>query len=265
MTGAPDHIARYGPWALVAGASEGLGAAFAAALARRGSNLVLLARRADVLEAKAAEIQDAHGVEVEVRAVDLAAPDLPEILLKFAADYEIGIGVYNAAYASRGDFLERPLSDFLSAVDVNVRGPLIFARTLAPAMVERGRGGLVLMSSLAGLAGSPRIATYAATKAFNVVLAESLWGELGAKGVDVVASCTGGIRTPGYLASTENGREAPGTLDPAYVAERTLRGLGRGPRVVPGFVNKVASLVVGRWLPRSTAVSIMGSSTKDLD
>ncbi len=161
--------------------------------------------------------------------------------------------------------MERSLEELSAVVDVNVRGPLLFARTLAPPMIARGRGGLVLMSSLAGLAGSPRLAAYAASKAFSVVLAESLWSELGDAGVDVVASCAGAVRTPGYLSSSAGAKEAPGTLDPREVAETTLRGLGKGPRVVPGFVNKVASVVVGRWLPRKTAVSIMRSNTEDLD
>ncbi len=261
----PDRIASYGRWAVVAGASEGLGAAFSEALARRGVSLVLLARRADVLESFAAQLREAHGVDVDTRAADLADPALPTLLAEIATEREVGLGVYNAAYSPRGAFVDRPLDDLLKVLDVNARGPLTFARILAPPMIERGLGGLVLMSSLAGLAGSPRIAAYAATKAFNVVLAESLWGELSPHGVDVVASCAGAVRTPGYLSSSGDGGEAPGTLDPVDVAERTLRGLGRGPRVVPGFVNQVASLVVGRWLPRSAAVSIMGSSTKDLE
>jgi hypothetical protein len=175
------------------------------------------------------------------------------------------VGVYNAAYAPRGAFLARPLDDLERVIDVNVRGPLIFARTLAPEMVARKRGALVLMSSLAGLTGSPRIAAYAATKAFNIVLAESLWAELRGSGVDVVASCAGAVRTPGYVASSEKAAEPPGTLDPKVVAEQTLRGLGGGPRVVPGLVNQVASLVIGRLLSRRAAISIMGSSTRDLE
>jgi len=256
---------RYGAWALVAGASEGLGAAFAAALAARGIHLVLMARRAEPLEDTARALRDAHGVEIDAHAVDLADPTLPALLERIGAEREVGVGIYNAAYSPIGDFAARPLEDLLRVIDVNVRGPVTFARTLAPPMVERGRGGLVLVSSLAGLQGSPRIATYAASKAFNTVLAEGLWGELRPSGVDVLACCAGAGRTPGYTASAATTSEAPGTLDPAVVAERTLAALGRGPRVVPGGVNKLASLLVGRWLPRRTAVSIIAKNTADLE
>lgn len=256
---------RYGRWAVVAGASEGLGAAFAEALAARGLGLVLLARRPALLEATAEGLRGRHGVEVETHAVDLAEASLPAVLEPLVTERDVGVGIYNAAYSPIGEFAARPLDDLLRVIDVNVRGPLVFARTLAPPMVTRGRGGLVLVSSLAGFQGSPRIATYAASKAFNTVLAEGLWGELRPSGVDVLACCAGAVRTPGYAASSTDTSEAPGTLDPAVVAERTLAALGRGPRVVPGGVNKLASLVVGRWLPRRSAVSIMAKNTADLE
>ena len=254
--------ARYGGWALVAGASEGLGAAFADALAARGMPLLLLARRIDPLEATAQALRARHGVEVRTAAIDLGHAELPQRLEALTGELEIGVAIYNAAYAPVGALTGRPLDELLRVVDVNVRAPLIFARTLAPAMQSRGRGGLVLMSSLAGLQGSPRLATYAATKAFNIILAEGLWGELRGSGVDVVASCAGAIRTPGYADTAS--AEAPGTMDADAVAEATLRALGRGPRVVPGAVNKLASVVMGRVLPRARAVRLMGAQTQSL-
>ena len=148
-------------------------------------------------------------------------------------------------------------------IDVNVRGPLLLARTLAPPMVARRRGAIVLVSSLAGLQGTPRLATYAASKAFDVVLAESLWGELCDHGVDVVTCCAGAIRTPGY-AGRARGKDAPGTLDPDVVAQRSLAALGRGPRVVPGWINALASLLVGRLLPRRLAIAMMAANTREL-
>lgn len=254
--------AKYGPWALVAGASEGLGAAFASALAARGTNLLLLARRADLLDELAAKLRaDAH-VEVRTAACDLARPDLWSVIEGLTRDLEVGIAVYNAAYAPVGPLLDRPLDDLLRVVDVNVRGPLVLARTLAPAMVKRGRGGIVLMSSMAGFQGAPRIATYAASKAFDIVLGESLWSELAPHGVDVLVSCAGAIRTPGY-AKTARG-DAPGTLDAAVVAERTLDALGRGPSVVPGATNQLARFVLGRALSRRAAIGIMARNTRDL-
>ncbi|MCK6547943.1 SDR family NAD(P)-dependent oxidoreductase [Myxococcota bacterium] len=253
---------RYGPWALVAGASEGLGAAFAEALAARGLHLVLLARRADKLEAVAAELVRAHGVDVRTIAVDLGAPGLGEVLVDVTRGIELGLAVYNAAYAPIGLVTERPLDELLRVVDVNVRGPVVLARTLAPAMVARGRGGLVLMSSIAGFQGAPKIATYAASKAFTTVLGEGLWREHAPKGVDVVVSCAGAIRTPSYRGASA--KEAPGTLDAADVAAATLDALGKAPTIVPGATNQLARFVLGRVLPRRAAIAIMAKSTEAL-
>jgi uncharacterized protein len=255
-------VSKYGPWAVVAGASEGLGAAFAGALAARGLHLLLLARRAGHLQEVAERVRASAKIEVRTEVCDLARADLPNVLAALTSDLDVGLGVYNAAYAPVGDLVSRSVDDLLRVVDVNVRGPLVFARTLAPRMVARGRGGVVLMSSLAGYQGAPRIATYAASKAFNIVLGEGLWHELRAYGVDVVVSSAGAIRTPGYAMTAQ--KDAPGTLDAAVVANATLDALGRGPLVVPGAINRVARLVLGRVLPRRTAIDIFARSTKDL-
>jgi short-subunit dehydrogenase len=256
-----SFVSRYGPWAVVAGASEGLGAAFAHALAARRCNLVLIARRAELLAEVKARVETAN-VEVRAQACDLARPDLTSALEAMTRGLDVGLAIYNAAYAPVGAVLERSPEDLLRVVDVNVRGPLLFARSLAPAMVARGRGGIVLMSSLAGFQGAPRIATYAASKAFNTVLGEGLWGELAPHGVEVLVSCAGAIRTPGYKKAARG--DAPGTLDPSVVAERTLDALGRGATVVPGAMNRFARFLLGRVLSRRAAVALMAKSTKDL-
>jgi len=262
MTRPGAFTEAYGPWAVVAGASEGLGAAFAEALARRGCQLILIARRGELLDALATRLRAAHGVEVRTLAVDLAGDDWIAPLQALASELAIGVAVYNAAYSFVGPLLERSLADAERVVDVNVEGPLRFAYALVPAMLARKRGALVLMSSLAGFQGSPRLAAYAASKAFITVLAESLWAECRPHGVHVLASCAGAIRTPGYLATAKG--DAPGTLDPADVAERTLAAIGRGPVVVPGAVNKLARFFLGRLLTRRAAVGVMAKSTADL-
>jgi short-subunit dehydrogenase len=253
---------KYGPWAVVAGASEGLGAAFAEAIAARGVGVVLLARREAALRAVADELAARHHVEARPVACDLEDAAFPDALAAATEGLTIGLGVYNAAYSFIAPIFERPLSDALRVVDVNVRGPLRFAHALVPPMIERGRGGLVLVASMAGFQGGPRLAPYAASKAFEIVLAESLWAELRPSGVDVLATCPGAVRTPSYLKTTS--KEAPGTLDPLDVASRTLDALGSGPTYVPGAVNKMARFFLGRVLPRSTAVGIMQRNTADL-
>jgi hypothetical protein len=252
----------YGPWAIVAGASEGLGAAYARALARRGLDLVLVARRADPLKKLAAEIRAGHGVEVLAVAGDLASAATTARLAAEAARLGIGLLVWNAAHAPVGDFAAVDAGSLERVVDVNVRGPLRLARSVLPGMAARGRGGIVLMSSMAGNQGTARIAAYAASKAFSRVLAEGLWEELAPRGVDVIACCAGAVRTPGYASAA--GRDAPGTLDASQVAERTLAALGRGPVVIPGSVNRLAATLMGRILPRRLAIRIMAGTTRRL-
>jgi hypothetical protein len=255
----------YGPWALVAGASEGLGAAFADALAVRGCNLILIARRADVLEALAVNLRTTRGVEVRTVALDLASPTAFETLRALADELEIGVAVSNAAYAFVGAFLDHALADAQRVVDVNIEGNVRFVHALAPAMIARKRGALVMMSSLAGFQGSPRLAAYAASKAFITTLGESLWAELAPLGVDVLVSCAGAIRTPGFAAAAKpDSKDPPGTLDPDEVAEITVRAIGKGPIVVPGRMNKLARFFLGRMLSRRAAVRVMAASTKDL-
>jgi short-subunit dehydrogenase len=253
---------RYGPYAVVAGASEGLGEAFAHAIAARGVGVVLLARRADVLSNVAAAVRSQHGVDVRTVTFDLARPELVETLREATRGIEVGLGIYNASYSVIDRFLDRPLEDALRVIEVNCAGPLRLVHALAPAMVARGRGGVVLMASIAGFQGVPRIAAYSASKAFNTVLGEALWYELRQQGVDVLVSCAGAIRTPNYLKTTD--KEAPGTMDASDVAARTLDALGRGPTFVPGATNKIARLVLGRILSRRAAVGVMGKNTAGL-
>ena len=183
-------------------------------------------------------------------------------LAEEASRIDIGLLVYNAAHAPVGDFSAVEAAGLQRVVDVNVRGPVLLARAVLPGMTARGRGGIVLMSSLAGNQGTARIAAYAASKAFNRVLAEGLWQELKPRGVDVVACSAGAVRTPGYAGAA--GGDAPGTLEADTVAERTLGALGRGPLVIPGFVNRLAAVLLGRVLPRRAAIRIMAGTTRRL-
>jgi uncharacterized protein len=253
---------RYGRWAIVAGASEGLGAAFAEALAKHGMSLILIARRADVLEESAVQLRIRHGVEVVCLSLDLASSTLVGSLAEVIADRDIGVAVYNAAYSFNGELLEGSLDDALMVTDVNVRGPLRFIHAVAPAMVSKRRGALIIMSSIAGFTGTPTIATYAASKSFLTTLGEGLWAELKPRGVDVLVSCAGAIRTPNYLAFRKDGKDAPGTMNPETVVAQTLAALGRGPVVIPGTVNKLATVFLRRLIPRRTAVSIMEANIK---
>lgn len=257
-----DFLEKYGPWALVAGASEGIGAAFATALAQRGLNLVLMARRAEKLYELSQQLEADYGVETEGFNVDLGDFDGVRSILS-ELQQEIGLLVYNAAYSPIGYFRDVPGDDLQKIIDVNVRGPLTMTKLLSERMIRRNKGGIILMSSLSGMQGSPKIATYSATKSFNTILAEGLWHELKQQNIDVMACTAGAVRTPGYLNSADH-KDAPGTLDPSEVVEETLHALGSGPVVTPGLTNKIAKFIMGRMLPRKKAISIMHNNTKDL-
>jgi short-subunit dehydrogenase len=249
--------ARYGPWAVVAGASEGLGAAFARALADRGLNVVLVARRREPLVALAESL----ATEAVAVVADLATEPGIATVLAAAADKEVGLVVANAAYSPIGAFATASLADSMRALELNCRAPLHLAHHFLPQMLVRRRGGFVIMSSLAGLQGSPPISVYAATKAFGAVLAEGLWAELRGTGVDVVACVAGAVETPGLAESKP--KRAPGTLPPDRVVQAALHGLGRGPRVVPGLAMRISSAVMSR-LPRRTAIAVVSRASRDL-
>jgi short-subunit dehydrogenase len=222
---------------------------------------VLVARRAALLDQLAAELTD-RGTGVVTVVADLADADGHAAIAAATASLEVGLVVANAAYAPLGPFFTAPDADAHRAVAVNCTSPLLLVQRFAPAMAARGRGGIVLMSSLAGLSGSPTIATYAATKAFTTTLAAGLWAELAPAGVAVTACVAGAISTPNLAATSH--RRAPGTMTPEAVARAALDHLGRGPRVMPGPVNRLAALFIGRLLPPRLALRIMARATADL-
>jgi short-subunit dehydrogenase len=262
----PSFAERYGPWAVVAGASEGLGAAFAEELAARGLNLVLIARRAEALDRLATELHAACGVDIRTASIDLGSDDVAAAIGTATDGLEVGLLVYNAAYSEIGPFLEQDVAGKLRTLDVNCRAPLILADALARPMAARGRGGILLMASLAGLQGSPLVAVYAATKAFNVVLGEGLWQELRAHGVDVVPFVAGATSTPNFLRTNPRlaGLFAPPVMPARAVAREGLDALGRGPRAVAGRRNRFALLLMERLLPRRARIEIMGRATRAL-
>lgn len=258
-----DLRTAYGPWALIAGASSGIGGEFASQIAAAGLNVILVARRAEPLEELAASLRTAHGVEVRTASIDLAAPDLLERVRACAAGLEVGLLVYNAAFSLIGPFLAQTLEDKLRVIDVNCRGPVVLAHEFGAAMAARKRGGIILMSSMAGSQGAPIVATYGASKAFDRVLAEGLWEELGAEGVDVLACCAGATRTPTYEASKPVGNP-PFMMESGPVVRESLLALGTTPSFVPGMANRAAAFVMERLFPRSLAIRTIGKETRKM-
>jgi hypothetical protein len=253
---------KYGQYALIAGGSDGLGYAFAKAIARRGVNLVLIARNKERLNSAASRLKDNYKIDVIPIAGDMA--DYENIKREInGLDVSIGLLIYNAAFAPIGLFENMGEDELDLAVAVNVKGPLLLARFLSESMIHNKKGGIVLMSSLAGNQGSPNIAAYAATKSFNAILAEGLWKELKPHGINMVACCAGAVLTPGYKQAA-NAKTAPGAMGADEVAEKTLKALGKGPIVVPGAINRLVRFIFMRLLSRKAAVNIMSKNTGGL-
>ena len=261
-TTARNFRERYGPWALVAGASEGLGAEFAAQLAARGLNLVLIARRGEMLEEVGARLRREYAVEVRAVALDLARDDLAVALEGALGDVEIGLLVYNAALSMIGPYFDISLEDHLREVAINCRAPMTLAYLLGQPMLKRGRGGILLMSSLGGAQGSALIVNYTATKAYNRLLAEGLWDELREQGVDVLTCCPPAVSTPGYLASAPKGPMS--ALTPRAVVDEALAALGKGPTIIPGWTYRLANVLMQRVLPRKSTIKLMGRVTRGM-
>lgn len=255
--------AKYGPWALVAGASAGLGAQYATQLAALGLNVALVARRSPELETLAASLRQRRHVEARTLALDLAREDAAATLDQWTSDLDVGLLVYNAARSPVGPFLDLPLDEHMAELAVNTRTPMELAWRFGQRFRARGRGGVVLMSSMSASFGTGLASNYAATKAYSLVLAEGLWDELRAYGVDVVAATPAVITADTAQAPDPKRLRMPSTtLTPEAVARGTLAALGRGPGVTPGATLKLAAFFMRRVMPHRAAIRMMGSAMR---
>ncbi len=234
--------AKYGPWALIAGGSEGVGAEFAQLLAQAGLNLVLVARNSDRLEQTADRCRR-HGGEVRTVSADLSAPTACVGIAASTDGLEVGLLILVAgANTHSHEFLDGDLAGFQQVIDLNISTPLALVHHYGQAMRSRRRGGIVLLGSLAGYLGSVRQTVYGGVKAFTRIFAEGLWLELRDHGVDVLELILGVTRTPAMERVGLN-FDAPGIVvaEPAEVAREGLEWLGRGPvHVVSGNDEIVA-------------------------
>jgi uncharacterized protein len=247
---------RYGPLAVVTGAAVGMGAAFARDLAGRGLDLLLVDRDQRALTACALELE-AAGASARTLVVDLAAPDAADQVSDAAGD-DVGLLVSNAAIGYVGSILDQDAEGLVAQVDVNCRTPLLLIHRVLPQMVARRRGGIVVLSSLSAMRGSALVAAYAATKAWNLILAESLWDELRDTGVDVLAVLPGTTRTPGLRSSApQPGLATANLMEPADVAREALDSLGHMPSVIPSQANRDSEAFLSS-LDRAEAIKTMG-------
>ena len=249
---------RYGPWALVTGASSGIGEEFARQLAARGLSLVLAARRQERLEVLARGLTRDHGVEVRVVAVDLARRDFLPAIEEAVQDVEVGLLVNNAGFGDKGRFLDSDLEKQLEMLDVNCRASLVLAHAFGRRMAARHRGGIIFTSSTAAFQGTPYTSHYAATKGWGLQLAEGLACELRGEGIDVLALCPGPTDTEGPRRTGVDPAKIPvKMMATAPVVASALKGLGKKAIVIPGVVNRLGYAAV-RLTPRSFAAETAG-------
>ena len=250
-----EFLNKYGPWAVVTGASEGIGAAFATELASKGLNLVLVARREDRLEAMSRELTSKFQVEVRIQPTDLASKSSALGLFINTEDLDVGLLVAAAGFGTSGPMLltnDRVESDL---VEVNCAAVLQQCLHYGRRMSAKRRGGIVLFSSVVAFQGAPFSANYAASKAYIQALAEGMGEELKADGVDVLSVAPGPIAS-GFAARAN--MNLGQTMTPEVVARVSIAALGKQRTVRPGWLSKLLGWGLST-APRFLRVQIMGS------
>jgi short-subunit dehydrogenase len=253
-----DFREKYGPWAIVTGASAGIGRAMATELAARGLNIIAIARRQTLLDTLQQELSENYGVEVRTIRTDLTDPESISKIELLTSDLEIGLVVPNAGMELSGAFIYTSLEDNENMLKLNITAPMQMAKVFGAKMAARGHGGMLFISSLFGYQGIPHVASYAATKAYILSLGEALHVEMKTSGVDVT------VLSPG-LTSTDMPANMP--LDfakipvfsqsPEQVARTGIKALGRKATVVSGLLNKFYAWE-NRLLPRHFPVALFG-------
>ncbi len=251
---------RYGPWALITGASSGIGAEFADQLAERGINLVLVARRRDRLETLGGELERRNKIQVRIAMADLSKPDFMTPIRPITESLDIGLLVNNAGFGLAGNFLQHDLRRELDLLNVNCRAPLILTHEFGRQMTKRKRGGIIFVSSVSGYIATPLEASYAASKVYELFLAESLWYELKKEGVDVLALCPGSTITEFHDVA---GSRAVAAMAVKPVVDLALKKLGKKPSAIPGRHNRLLVSLV-KLTPRRLNTVLAGRVMKNL-
>ncbi|MBA4024899.1 MAG: short-chain dehydrogenase [Gordonia sp.] len=262
-----DLTGKYGPWGVVAGGSDGVGAAFAQVMAQSGMNVVLVARRESVLDQVASDIRASHGVEVRTIILDLSDPGAIAELEGATSDLEVGLFVFNAGGGNHSiPFLEQDLDHHLGQVQRNCASVLEAAHRFGAPMVARGRGALVLLSSTSAWVGGLTYASYSATKSFDLILAEGLWAEWRDCGVDVLAPVLGLTDTPSMRRVVDAAvLEQVQAADPYDVAVEVLDHLGDGPTWLLGSDDPEGGSPFGAMSRRDAVLTMAGMVTGSSD
>ena len=249
-----------GKWALITGASAGIGMILARELAARGAHLVLTARRQDRLESLAAELRAAHGTSVEVFAADLSQPATPDILFAFTRgkDIAVDILVNNAGFGAYGQFDEIPLRRQLDMLQVNVAAVVHLTHLYLPGMIARRRGDILILASTAAFQGVPYISAYAATKSFDLYFAAALAEEVRPFGIHVTALCPGATSSVFQHVAAQPDYALLSPASPEKVVRDGLDALARGKSLVVSGMRNNLMMQSQRFAPRRLVTSMAG-------
>jgi short-subunit dehydrogenase len=249
---------QYGDWGLVAGAAEGLGAAFCRVLAGWGLNIIMVDVDSVKMNKTAGELESSFGIVTKRITADLSKVENIEAIISESKEFGCRLMIYNAAYGPVKEFLENTTKELDYYVDLNSRTPLHLIYRFLKSLPKGKRGGILVMSSLAGLWGTQLVVPYGATKAFDYNLAEGLHYELKDRKIDVMACCAGATDTPNYRSTKpKKNLLGPSILNPDYVAERALRKLGKRALYIPGLSNQLTYFFLTRVFPRSFSTGMM--------
>jgi short-subunit dehydrogenase len=259
-----DFKGKYGPGAVIAGAAEGLGEAWSRSLARRGMDLLMVDRQEDKLHDLARQLREEYGIKISALCLDLAKPGAANAIMEEVQGSAYGLLVYNAAFSRIRPFLSLNSGELDAFIHTNTLTQLQLVNAFANYLAGRGSGGgLLLMSSLAGLIGMRLVAPYAATKAFTWNLAEAISHELKPHNIDVMACIAGATATPAYLQTQPTyGWLRPQVMEPERVAEVALRKFGRKTLYIAGRWNRINYFILTKILPRRFASRIANNTMK---
>lgn len=249
-----NDLQRYGGWALITGASSGLGREFARLIAASGVNCVLVGLEGERLEALAGELSDRHSVACRFLEQDLTADGFLERVEAVTSNIPVGILVNNAGIGCGGEFATRDPKRVAQVVRLNCLAPAMLARMFLPQMLAREAGAIIMVASLQGFISSPFEAMYCASKAFGLHFGEALWGELRNAPVDVITVCPAGMKTDFFKADGFSKQDCERmwkfSSDPTSVAALTLKKLGRKPTLAPNvawLTSLLARVLPRRW------------------
>lgn len=258
---------RFGEWAVITGASSGMGREFSRQIAASGMNVVLVARRRERLEKLATELSAEYGVEAMIVNQDLAAENATESIMQKTRGIDIGLFISNAGDGAMGGFLKHDARDFEQALKLNVLTPVKLIHHFLDKMYsEKRKGGLLFVSSAVAVSGAPYMGDYSATKAYQLNLGLALHHELLGKGINVTVLTPGPTKTEVYARDDIDFNKLP--IPPMRV-ERVVRAALSGiaknkPVVMPGAMNNLMDFLTRHLMSRNMASRMFGLLMKDL-